>query len=133
MGTYLDIVKRTEARWQETSLAVVPEEVPQAISASPQEQSSESNESFRESMSETTEEDTPAQYWSDMLHEHFWVAPTPAYAATLSAQGQVAYQPDEIWHLRDLKARNPHAFPAKLRAIHQAKTVFGATVTQSAT
>jgi hypothetical protein len=54
------------------------------------------------------EEDTPAQYWSDVLQECFWVAPADAHAAVLAAQGQVAYQPDEIWRLRDLKARDPY-------------------------
>ena len=75
-------------------------------------------------------EDTLAQYWSDVLHERFWVAPTDAQAAALAAQGQVAYQPDEIWRLCDLKAHDPQTFAVKLRAIHQAKTIFGATITQ---
>jgi hypothetical protein len=72
------------------------------------------------------EEDPPAQYWSDVLHERFWVAPTAAHAAALSAQGQVAYQPDEIWRLRDLTVREPQTFAAKLCAIHQAKQTFEA-------
>jgi len=59
------------------------------------------------------------------VHECFWVALT-------AAQGQVVYQPDEIWRLHDLKAHDPHTFAAKLRAIHQAKTIFGATITQDA-
>jgi len=66
------------------------------------------------------------------VQECFWVTPTAAQAADLAAQGQVAYQPDEIWRLHDLKARDPHSFAAKLRAIHQVKTIFGATVTQDA-
>jgi hypothetical protein len=74
------------------------------------------------------QEPEPTQYWSDVLHERFWVAPTPAHTAALAAQGQVAYQPEEIWRLRELKARDPHAFSAQLCAIHQAKTIFGATV-----
>ena len=78
------------------------------------------------------EEDTPAQYWSDVLRERFWVAPPDAQAAALAVQGQVVYQPDEIWRLHDLKAHDPHTFAAKLRAIHQAKTIFGATITQDA-
>jgi hypothetical protein len=74
-------------------------------------------------------EDPPAQYWSAVVQERFWVAPTTAQASALAAQGQVAYQPDEIWHLRALKARNPQTFPEKLRALHQAKSIFDATVT----
>jgi hypothetical protein len=75
------------------------------------------------------EEDPPVQYWSDVVQERFWVVPTAAQAAALMAQGQVAYQPDEIWQLRDLKASDPQAFPEKLKAIHQAKSIFDATVT----
>ena len=66
------------------------------------------------------------------MQERFWVAPTAAQAAQLAAQGEVVYQPDEIWSLRDLKARGPHTFPEKLRALHQVKAIFGATVTQDA-
>ena len=78
------------------------------------------------------EEDPLVQYWSDVLQACFWVAPTAVHAAALAAQGQVAYQPDEIWHLRDLKGSDPQAFPAKLRAIHQAKNLFNATISQDA-
>jgi hypothetical protein len=77
-------------------------------------------------------EDTPTQYWSDVVHQRFWVAPTAAHAAALAAQGQVAYQPEEIWRLWDFKARDPYTFATKLRAIHQVKTIFGATVTDIA-
>ena len=75
-------------------------------------------------------EDAPAQYWSDVVQERFWVAPTATQAAELAAQGQIVYQLDEIWRLRDLQASDAAAFPAKLRAIHQVKALFGATVTQ---
>ena len=74
------------------------------------------------------EQATPAQFWSDVLHESFWVAPTAGHAATLAAQGQVAYQPEEIWRLWELKAHAPQSFPAKLGAIHQAKKTFGAVL-----
>jgi hypothetical protein len=90
------------------------------------------SERSRERVLAMVEEDTPAQYWSAVLQEHFWVAPTAAHAAALAVQGQVAYQPDELWRLRDLQAPDPAAFPAKLRAIHQAKTIFGAAVTHEA-
>jgi|RhiMetdeSRZDD1v2_1073273.scaffolds.fasta_scaffold83389_4 hypothetical protein len=113
-----------EVPLQETTLAT------SATFATPREQSSESSKSSRGRVPATSEEDTPAQYWSDVLQECFWVAPADAHAAVLAAQGQVAYQPDEIWRLRDLKARDPYTFPEKLRAIHQVKTIFGATVTQ---
>ena len=41
----------------------------------------------------------PTPYWSDVVQERFWVAPTATQAAALAAQGQVVYQPDEIWRL----------------------------------
>lgn len=66
------------------------------------------------------------------MHARFWVAPTTAQAVALTAQGEVAYVADEIWRLRDLKARNPQSFAAKLRAIHQAKGIFGATIVPEA-
>jgi hypothetical protein len=78
-------------------------------------------------------EDPAIRYWSDVVHARFWVAPTTAQAVALMAQGEVAYVADEIWRLRDLKARNPQSFTAKLRAIHQAKTIFGATIVPEAT
>jgi hypothetical protein len=103
-----------------------------ATFATPREQNSESSKSSRVRVPATREEDTPAQYWSDALRGRFWVAPTDAHAATLAAQGQIAYQPDEVWRLWDLKARDPQTFAVKLRAIHQAKTIFEATVTHDA-
>jgi hypothetical protein len=100
-----------------------------ATSATQEAQSSESSESSRGAVPAESAEDAPAQYWSDVLQERFWVAPTATQAAALAGQGQVVCQPDELWRLRDLQARGPAAFPAKLRAIHQAKTLFGVTVT----
>ncbi len=76
----------------------------------------------------TVEEEAPTHYWSAILQEDFWVCATAAQAAARRAKGQVAYLSEEIWHLHDLKARDPATFTAKLRAIHQAKKVFGGTL-----
>jgi hypothetical protein len=86
----------------------------------------------RVGVSDTSADDPPPHYWSAVVHERFWVAHNAAQAATLAAQGYVAYQPDEIWHLQELKASDPQTFPEKLRAIHRAKTLFGATITPAA-
>ena len=103
-----------------------------ATPATPQEQSSESSDSRRGAVPSESAEDAPAPSWSDVVQERFWVAPTAAHAAELAAQGQVVYQPDELWRLRALQAPDPAAFLAKLRVIHQAKAIFGATVTHEA-
>jgi hypothetical protein len=105
------------------------QETTPATPATQESHSSKGRESSRGAVPSARAEDAPAQYWSDVLYERFWVTPTDAHAVALAAQGQGVYQPDEIWLLRDLKARDPHTFPAKLRAIHQVKTIFGATVT----
>ena len=78
------------------------------------------------------EDREPVHYWSETLQADFWVCATAAHADAFHTEGQVAYLPDEIGLLRDLKARDPATFPAKLRAIHQAKTIFGATIMQDA-
>ena len=106
--------------------------LPETTPATQEHKSSNSSESSRGAVPAERAEAAPAQYWSDVLQERFWVAPTATQAAALAAQGQVVYQPDEIWRLRDLQAPDPAAFPAKLRAIHQAKTIFGAAVTHEA-
>jgi hypothetical protein len=67
-------------------------------------------------------------YWSETLQADFWVCVTAAHANAFQTERQVAYLSDEIGLLRDLKARDPGAFPAKLRAIHQAKRAFGAVI-----
>jgi hypothetical protein len=98
-------------------------------------QSGKSSQNGRNSngaVSSVSEADAPSQYWSDVLQERFWVVPTAAQASALAAQGQVAYQPDEIWQLRDLKASDPQPFSEKLRALHQAKSLFDATVMHEA-
>src|SRR5262245_16844551 len=74
------------------------------------------------------EELEPAHYWSETLQADFWVCATAAHADAFRTEGQVAYLPDEIWLLRELKGRDPVTFPAKLRAIHQAKRAFGAVI-----
>src|SRR5262249_26240523 len=74
------------------------------------------------------EELEPAHYWSETLQADFWVCATAAHADAFRTEGQVAYLPDEIWLLRELKGRDPVTFPAKLWAIHQAKQAFGAVI-----
>jgi hypothetical protein len=76
----------------------------------------------------TLEVPEPGHYWSDRLQAAFWVCATAAHATAFHTEGQVAYLPDEIWLLQELKARDPASFPAKLRAIHQAKHVFGGVI-----
>jgi hypothetical protein len=56
------------------------------------------------------------------------VCATEAHADAFRIEGHVAYLPDEIGLLRELKERDPATFPAKLWAIHQAKQVFGAVI-----
>jgi len=103
-----------------------------ATPATQEGQRSGSSRSSRGQSHRRAQKAPPAQYWSDVVQEPFWVAPTATQATALAAQGQVVYQPDEIWRLRDLKASDPATFPAKLRVIHQAKAIFGATVTHEA-
>ena len=103
-----------------------------ATPATQEGQRSGSSRSSRGQSHRRAQKAPPAQYWSDVVQERFWVPPTAAQATALAAQGHVVYLPDEIWRLRDLKASDPATFPAKLRAIHQAKTLFGATVTHEA-
>src|SRR5262245_33676212 len=67
----------------------------------------------------------PRQYWSELVQADFWVCETASQAATLRTQGQVAYLPAEIGLLRELKARDPSTFAAKLLAIHPIKQIFG--------
>jgi hypothetical protein len=74
------------------------------------------------------EEQEPAHYWSETLQDDFWICATAAHADAFHTEGQVAYLPDEIRFLRDLKARDPVAFPAQMRAIHQVKRAFGAVI-----
>jgi hypothetical protein len=74
------------------------------------------------------EEDAPTHYWSAILEEDFWVCATGAQAAALYAEGQVAYMPDEIGLLRDLKARKAATFPEKLQVIHEVKHAFEAVL-----
>jgi hypothetical protein len=72
----------------------------------------------------------PAHIWSDMLQADFYVCATPGQAASLVAAGQVTYFPDEIRFLGQLQERAPDTFPEKLKAIHEAKHLFGATLDQ---
>ena len=72
----------------------------------------------------------PAHIWSAILQTDFWVCATTEQAVPLLAKGQTVYLPGELARLGQLKARWPDSFPKKLRAVHRAKEVFGATVSE---
>ena len=70
----------------------------------------------------------PVEDWSAILEEDFWVSTTVAHTDVLHTEGQVAYLPDEIRLLREMKGLDPATFPVKLLAIHQVKQIFGAVI-----
>jgi hypothetical protein len=133
MSRWLEQLQALDAEDEEAEGTVAPgAEYAQPGGATQPEQSPTVSDQGLSVENNVQEEDSSSQYWSDVLQDGFRVVPTAAQVAKLAAQGQIAYCPDEIWYLRDLKARDPQGFPAELKAIHQAKSLFGATIVHEA-
>lgn len=72
----------------------------------------------------------PLQVWSHLLGESIYLVPDEATAQRLLAEGKVAYFPQEVQILLEIKARHPETWREKVQKIHLAKKTFGGLVTE---
>lgn len=73
----------------------------------------------------------PLKIWSDLLGETIYLVATEADAHRLMAEGKVAYYPEEVAILLEIKEKLPQDIAnERIQRIHQVKKQFGGLITE---
>ncbi|MBI3988824.1 MAG: hypothetical protein HY347_04320 [candidate division NC10 bacterium] len=66
--------------------------------------------------------------WSRLLGETIWLVATEADYHRLLSEGEVAYYPEEVLILLEIRERHPDTWREKVQKIHLAKKMLGGLV-----